>query len=614
MVRLNVFIPLGAMFCLFSVIFSTPAPAEDPIGDGPQATSRFAGQVIGELSDAGLFPQSSVFFAEVNDPQALISLLLDHPLRERVESLEAYKTAITTPAYRQFSLGRMMVEGQLKMPWREALETLLGRGLAVGFDTETNGFAAILRGKNPASMKLLGDRLLEFARLTGNQDQITEGEYRGVPAAEVNNVRFAVYQDRLLITNRGDTGKWILDRMIDHLGAKKSPEADQQAPGGSSLLDNPRFQSFRAAVGPATQVHAFLDLQVLGQSPAVSAALRSQIGNPVAELLVGGVQSALAQAGWASAQLAADAESIKLSLSTPFELDSIPEQREYFFGPEGDGRGPILPQLTETIFTLSTYRNFADVWLRAGDLFDANVNDGIAQADASLTTLFAGRDFGEDILAAFEPEVGFVAIRQEFANTTPRPTIKLPAFAMLFELKEPATMKRELRRIFQSLVGFLNVVGSMNGQRQLELGSEGIGEGVEVITSSFVPEQEDIGSTEAQLVFNFSPSVAFRGKQFVISSSKSLARQLIEAPRPEPTGIQVNTNATLHAAGLQQILKDNREQLIAQIMLEDGNTREEGAALIDLLLTAVGYFNETSFTLGHDDGTLKAVWQIKVLP
>jgi hypothetical protein len=49
-------------------------------------------------------------------------------------------------------------------------------------------------------------------------------------------------------------------------------------------------------------------------------------------------------------------------------------------------------------------------------------------------------------------------------------------------------------------------------------------------------------------------------------------------------------------------------------MLEDGNTREEGAALIDLLLTAVGYFNETSFTLGHDDGTLKAVWQIKVLP
>ena len=614
MIRSNVFIALGAMFCLYSAIFLTPSLAQDSVGDSLQGPSVPAGQAISATSDAGFFPASSVFFAEVNDPQAIIALVLDHPLRARVESIEAYKAAITTPAYRQFSLGRMMVEGQLKMPWREALETLLGRGLAFGFDVETNGFAAILHGKDPASMKLLRDRLLEFARLTGNQDQITEGEYRGVQAIEVNEFRFAVYQDRLLITNQGRTGKWILDRMIDTLGIPETPQSDQESTDGLSLLDNPRFQSFRDSLGSTSEVNAFLDLQVLGQLPAVSDALQSRSGNPVVELLIGGVQSALVEAGWASAHVAADAGSIEVSFVTPFELNSIPEQRDYFFGPEGDGRGPSLPSLPDALFTLSTHRDFSDVWLRAGDLFDANVNDGIAQADATLTTLFAGRDFGEDILAAFEPEVGFVAVRQNFADVTPRPTIKLPAFAMVFELKEPATMKRELRRTFQSLIGFLNVVGAMNGQRQLELGSENLGGHVEVVSSSYVPEQEDLGSTDADLVFNFSPSVAYRGKQFIVSSSNSLARQLVDAPVGESSGIEANTSATLYAAGLKQILKDNREQLIAQRILEDGNTREEAAALIDLLLTVVGYFSETSFLLGHEGGSLRAAWQLKVLP
>lgn len=570
-------------------------------------------------SDASFFPPTSVFFVEVHDAEAVIDLVLDHPLRKRIEALDAYKAAIASPDYQQISLGRLMLEGQLKMPWREALTSLLGRGLAVGFDAKTDGFAVILHGKDHESIELIRDRMLEFLRLTGNGGQISSGEYRGVTAFQVNAFRVAVYEDRLLITNQAETGKWVLDRMIE---LSESPSADAAALAGSerrtqaasSLLDNPRFQAFRRGVGSKSQMHAFVDLKTLGEAPAVSRALQSKINNPLAELVLGGIQSTLSDSTWAAAQVDLDENRIALALTTPFDSDSIPEQRAYYFGANGGGRGLSLPQLPETLFTLSTHRDLSDVWLRSGDLFGANVNDGIAQADATLTTLFAGRDFGEDILAAFQPELAFIAVRQEFAESKPRPAIKLPAFAAVLELKEPDAMKRELRRTFQSLVGFLNITGAMNGQKQLELGGERIGIVSEIVTSTYVAEEDDLNADDAELIFNFSPSIAFRGKQFVIASSAELARQLVdEAGFGKRLGNK-NTDATLHAVGLQKVLWDNRDQLIAQRMLEDGNSREEATMLIDLLLQVIGYFKETSVALGQDENELKATWEVRLQP
>ncbi len=161
-------------------------------------------------------------------------------------------------------------------------------------------------------------------------------------------------------------------------------------------------------------------------------------------------------------------------------------------------------------------------------------------------------------------------------------------------------MTRELRRIFQSLIGFLNIVGAMNGQNQLEMDMEKISDDAQLITSSYVPEEDDRESTDANIVYNFSPSVGFAGERFVVSSSKTLARQLTMAKTAKPETIDDNTNANLNASVLRDVLADNREQLIAQNMLEDGNSREEAEAIIDLLLQVVDYFQDASLRLGAD--------------
>ena len=65
---------------------------------------------------------------------------------------------------------------------------------------------------------------------------------------------------------------------------------------------------------------------------------------------------------------------------------------------------------------------------------------------------------------------------------------------------------------------------------------------------------------------------------------------------------------------LRDVLSDNREQLIAQNMLEDGNSREEAEAIIDLILQGVGYVQDASIRLGSTDGHLEAEIKIQVKP
>ncbi len=352
-------------------------------------------------SDSRFFPGSTVAYLEVPDPKSVISLVFDHPLREKIESLEPYRAATRSDEYKKFLFGRTMVEAQVEMPWREALETFLAHGVCVALDSQSNGLAVIVHGKDAESMTLLREKLLEFAKLAPNPERIKEAEYRGVTVNQIDKVLFAVHGERMLVTNQKDLGKQIVDQMLD---------------GGESLADQPRFKSALETRREDLLAWGFVDVETIRDANVADNVFYDQINQPVAELIFGGIQSSLQQTSFATASLQGDASQFQLVLDMPYQADWIPESREYYFGPDGGGRAPQMPSLPETLFAMSTYRNFSEMWLRAGDLFNADTNDALAQADATLTTLFAGRDFGEDILGSFQPEVGFIAVRQDFAD------------------------------------------------------------------------------------------------------------------------------------------------------------------------------------------------------
>ncbi|QDT13910.1 hypothetical protein [Planctomycetes bacterium K23_9] len=550
------------------------------------------------IRSARVLPESTVAFAELTDVKGLLATIFDHPLRQKIESLPSYQQATGSNDYQKFVLGRDMIENLFGMPWREAIETFAAKGVSIAVDGPTRGVAVIVQGDNAESMKLFRDKLLTLGSMAKSGKKVQKVSYRGVDAHRIEDVRMAVVADQLLLTNHSDLGKAILDRMLgDEL----------------PLLQNAdRFQSSLKTRNAGATGWGFVDVAMIREAGVGQNVFEDQINQPIAELLFGGIQETLQDTPFVSASFTARTERMFLRLSAPHEPDSVDEKRHYYFGADGHGRGLKVAEVPEELFTLSTHRDFAEMWLRAGDLFDERINDEFAKADATLTTLFAGRDFGEDILGSFNPEVAFVSSRQTFSGTTPIPTIKLPAFGVVMTMKDSAKMTRELRRTFQSMIGFFNVVGAMNGQRQLELDMEKIGDDVELVSSFYVPEQDDRQSTAAPIVFNFSPTVGFAGDRFVLASTQELAKELSTAKTSNPNQMADNTAAKLQASILQRVLTDNREQLIAQNMLTDGNSREEAEASIGLLLEVVGYLDDASIRMGQADGELQLDFSVRL--
>ena len=241
-----------------------------------------------------------------------------------------------------------------------------------------------------------------------------------------------------------------------------------------------------------------------------------------------------------------------------------------------------------------------------GDLLSDRANEQLAVADTQLTTFFSGRDFGEDILGALESNIQIVGNAQNFTETLPQPAIKLPAFAMQFRMRNPEETQPELRRVFQAFVGFLNVTGAMNGQPQLDLGMEKI-DNAQLITATYVPARDQHEeSVSAPIQFNFSPTLAFVGERIILSSTTSLARELvaIEGAVKNDTSPESNTASMMDMTTLKQILQANRSQLVAKSMLDKGHSKAAAEGEIGLLLELVGFLRNVRINLDITDSQM----------
>jgi len=534
-----------------------------------------------------LLPATTVIYAEMPQPADLVETILEHPLRARVEDLDAYREAVSNEKFAQFQFVIRIIESQIGMSWREAIETVTANGITVAVDAKSEGLAIILDARDEESLRKIIDVLMELtrndARSKGKDDPYREKEYRDLTVYETDGGGFVLLGRKMVICNNKELGRSIVDSHLDG--------------GTDTLAEDDRFLEARPQRDEPPTAWAYVNIGLLRDAGAAEDLFRGRADNPVGELLLGGLLEALQDTPFATASLDVDRAGLELSLSMPHAPTDVSEAREYWFGPETTGTARPLPADSETLFALTTYRDLSQFWLRAGDLFDENILDGFAEADSNLTTLFSGRDFGEEILGAFTPQVQFIARRQEFGESGPRPAIRLPAFALVFEMRDAATTRGEMRRIFQSLIGFFNVVGAMDGQPQLELGQQQQ-DGVELVTARYLPEVGEEDADDAPINFNFAPSIGFAGNRFIVASTTNLA-EMLAAPQSQADGQidGVNTQARLDVGELREIIGENRSHLIAQNMLEKGHTRDEAEAEIGALELIASYFDDLSLTL-----------------
>lgn len=552
---------------------------------------------------AAMLPDNVIALAEIPRLADSVKTIMDHPLRERLLGMPAYAAMMESEPFKRFQMGIAAFEGSMKQPWQEAVQTLTDGGLTFALSPENDGSVAILiHSSEPESLERLQEFVLGLQLLSGKSAKQTT--YRELTVHHVaDGARMVTFDNWMLLVNKPQFGKAIIDQALDH---------DRAA-----LLENPRFAQAQKQVQNSTSgqpaAWAYLDVETIRSSGLGKEIFKERIDNYFVELLLGGVLANIRHTPFATLALDLKPSGIHLQATTPHD-PQWEAPREYFFGEESHAEAPSLLQVDERLFAVSTYRDLSQMWLRSGDLLGDKALDQMAQADTQLTTFFSGLDFGEDILGAMGPGIQLVGKVQAYSDDAPVPAVKFPAFALQFRMKDPESKRSELRRVFQSFIGFLNVTGAQNGQPPLDLGMENVGS-AQLYTATYVPNRDLADRTQAPVFFNFSPTIAFVGDHFILSSTTALARELsLVDTATEQTNVSgaANTLASVNAEIGRRALEVNRPHLVANNMLEKGHSKEAAEAEIGLLLGIVDYFDDASFSLDASDQQMQMNLTINV--
>ncbi len=559
---------------------------------------------------ADLLPASVVAYLDVPAPGKVVDLALAHPLSAAVIQAPEYQKAIQSNDYQRFAAVLKRLEDRLGQKWSAAATNLTSGGLTVAFDLPTRGTVALAQAADEQTAEKARAALVELAeeitREQGRPGAIQKSDHRDTAIHSAGEAHLAVVGKWLILSNKKPLVLAVLDGYHGQ---------------GETLAADAQFQTVSRTRPTTAAAWAYGDLRVLRLTGMLRNALSKKSDNPPAEVLAGGVLGALPDAPYVTASLDLSPERIKLTTSLPCDPKSVAKTREFYLGTEATGVAPPLLRPAGTLLALSTYRDFASLWRHAPDLFDEGINARFAEAESNLKTIFAGRDFRDDILGNVEPGVQVVVTRQEFPQEGVTPAIKLPAGAAVVRMKNPAQTARIFKVTFQSVVGFLNVAGAQNGIDPLDLNSEKVGDAL-VVSSVYLPPASEQTRGEAGLHYNASPTVAIVGDRFILASAKPLALQLVKqiqeagqaagGPTGQAADPKANTIVQLDGKVGHQSLAENRGPLIAQNMLQKGHDRTAAEQEIDRVLAALRFVEGASLGLTVGDASLDLAVEVRL--
>lgn len=547
-----------------------------------------------------LLPASTIAYVEVSQPAKLIDSVLDHPLAKEVEAHPNYQKYLESPQYQQFQEVVKVVEDKLGLKLRGAAATLAAEGIYLGGDLASQGVVLLVQSSDEKLTEKARDTFLELARgeaaRQGQPDPVKEEHDGEAHVYQIDEVRFATHGRWLIVSNKALLFNMVLTNCTSD--------------DGTCLDQDAQFQTVYKTRPADATAWTYLDFRLLRAAGVLKAAVNRKSDNPIIELLAGGIVAAFPDAPYVTGALNWDGNKLGLTIDMPANVAAAAKRREFYFSADGNGQSPPLLEARQSILSLSTYRDFASLWRNAPDLFNEQVNAGFAEAETGLSTFFSGRNFRDEILGNLQPGLQLVVARQEYTDVTP--ALRLPAGAIVVRMKNPEETARIFKITFQSAIGFLNVIGGMNGVDPLDVNAERSADKV-VVTAEYLPPKDEALRKAAPPQFNVSPTAIFIGDQFILASSKSLAMEVLEAVNKQPAADkEVNTALQFDLKVLHSILTDNTESLVTQNLLEKGHDRAAAEKEIQGLLDALAHVKSTSLKLLANEKNLSFSWEVEL--
>ncbi len=543
-------------------------------------------------------PGEAVLSLELTRPEAVLDLVLD-------EEVAAFVTGL--PVWQDFEAsGKLMelenlvnyLEFSVGTDWRDILARLTGGGIT--FAVGPGGTVVlVVEAADEHIVTKLHDFFLEIARSeatkAGEPDRVEHEEHGDVDVWSFNGEEaHAILGKRFVLSNRREGLRAVLE-LRDGLRTE-------------SLAAKATYQAATKAAGPEAAVRAYVDLEALKQAPDIARALEQGRQNPMIALLFAGAVDSLRESTWLASALHVERDELVLrALADGAVAD--PASPAAFALPTGSGEGP-RPNLEvpNRIAALTAWRDLHRFYAAKDELFPDR-SSGLIFFENMMGIFFSGRDLTDEVLAETRPEIRLVVAEQTYDPAIGTPDVQFPAFAAVLGLRDPDAFGEVVEEGWQKALGLINFT---RGQEALpgliiDRGVQGDTEFTVAYFSTSAPDVEDRAHLPQR--FNIRPSVAMPGDWLILSSTEELARDLIDAldaeSASEVSPLDADTLLELDGAPLASIVDANYEAMVRNNMLEEGHTREEAEAAIDLLATVARLVESLAIEVGSHEGLLQ---------
>jgi hypothetical protein len=561
------------------------------------------------------------------EPETVICLELPHPERviDRLTDPRIQGYLNLLPQYQKFSSGKQVADlrgvagviaSQLDTTWEAGLRDLTGGGVLAEVEVspgQAPRVHVLVTAKKPELLEKASQAFLKLVRQDAQQkgkpDPASESTHRGLTITALGGpqgIAYCIGDGRLLATNSVKNLERLIDRGIEMAARSGKATGPDKADGALAALGaSPRWKAIREKQAPDALAWSFVDLERLRKIDPAKFAYANPPDTGIM-LFFGSWYEAFRKATAATASIRwSDTD---LAASVDFMQPAggrAPAFKGYLPAP-GKGAGPLI-RPPGTIGSLSLWRNWSAIWESKADLFRPETVQGFAQLDTFAGQFFGVREFGPDVLGAFEPHWRLVVASQDYQSIKPVPEVKYPGLAFVTELTEPdSDFAQRLKVAFQTFVGLSNVDAVQKKGPPFELVSEQV-DGVTLATARYmVPKTDSPAATSPDARYNLSPSAAQVGKYFILSTSAGLARALIKdlrnADAAQKLSGESSETAVLEADGaeLARLLELNRARLAMQLMLGRGLTKEKAEAEVAKGLDLLHYLGAGRMTVLDD--------------
>jgi len=549
-------------------------------------------------------PQDAVISVQISRPRILLELLTGKEMTEAVASLPFYQEQTSKAQFKEFLNSIKFLETALDTDWRTGLAKLTGGGITLAICPKDT-VLVIIDAEDERILARLHEVFLNIVRSgaekEGHPDRIASMDYAGVTAWTFDGKEsHAIIGKRLVFANRAEGLKAALDL--------------RAASGDKSLTANPAFQAAKRAGGPEAVVTAFVDLKPLMHLTRVAQFFERLRENPLAALAFAGMSASVRSANWLA--LGLDVEDKTLTIRALTDGKPVgPTSPAAFALPQNAGDG-VWPNISvpRRVAALSLYRDLHRFYSAKDDIFPDRTS-GLIFFENMMGIFFTGRDLTSEVLVQAGPEIRIVVAEQQYDPTVGIPEVKLPAFAVVLRLRHPEQFREVVEEAWQKAVGLINFT---RGQKALPgLIIDRPIHGGTKYTVAYFSTADIKDRTKLDQRFNFRPALAMPGEYLILSSTDSLACDLIDAVSQEKErtvtpSAQTHSLLEIEGSPLASVLHANQEALVRGDMVKKGKTQHEAETGITMLTTLVRFFDHITLTLGTYEGLTQARLRMKL--